>query len=152
MIVFDLICDNAHGFEGWFDSSKAFAEQRERGLLTCPICNSAAVTKAPMAAAVPAKSNRALPAANPQAVTNAPFPREMAQAFKALATAQAKALAQSEWVGDRFASEVRSMHYGEVKEKQVHGRASKDDALSLLEEGIAVAPLLVPVHPPDELN
>jgi hypothetical protein len=44
------------------------------------------------------------------------------------------------------------MHYGEVEEKQVHGRATRDDALSLMEEGIAVAPLLVPVHPPEELN
>lgn len=154
MIVFQLACDNAHSFEGWFGSSADFADQQARGLVTCPICESAAVTKAPMAPAVGAKGNRAEPTPRPASspVTNTPLPREVAEAFKALAAAQSKALARSEWVGDRFASEVRSMHYGEAEEKQVHGRATKDDALALMKEGIAVAPLLVPVHPPEELN
>lgn len=149
MIVFDLACDKDHRFEGWFGSSEDFASQQARGLVTCPVCDSASVAKAPMAPAVGPKGNRAdpvLPVANKQ------MPAELAEAFKALAAAQAKALAKSEWVGDRFASEVRSMHYGETEEKQVHGRASKDDAIALLDEGIAVAPLLVPVHPPEELN
>lgn len=151
MIVFDLFCDNAHAFEGWFRSSEDFASQQARGLLTCPVCESAAVAKAPMAPAVPAKSNRAAPTAA-RHLANKAMPVEVAEAFKALAAAQARALAKSEWVGDRFAAEVRSMHYGEAEEKQVHGRATRDDALSLLEEGIAVAPLLVPVRPSEELN
>lgn len=152
MIVFDLACDNAHAFEGWFGSSEDFASQQARGLLTCPLCDSSVIAKAPMAPAVGAKSNRAAPAPTPRALANEPMPAEVAEAFKALGAAQAKALAKSEWVGDRFASEVRSMHYGDSEEKQVHGRATGDDALALLEEGIAVAPLLVPVHPPEELN
>jgi hypothetical protein len=154
MIVFNLACDNAHGFEGWFRSSDDFASQQARGLLTCPVCDSAEVAKAPMAPAVPAKGNRmaSAPASAGVAIANNPMPPEVAEAFKALAAAQSKALAKSEWVGDRFAAEVRSMHYGETEQKQVHGRASKDDAVALMEEGIAVAPLLVPVHPPEELN
>ena len=152
MIVFDLACDNAHAFEGWFASSDAFADQQARGLLTCPVCDSAAVAKAPMAPAVPVKGNRTQTAAKSQAVANTPVPAGVAEAFRALAAAQAKALAKSEWVGDRFAAEVRSMHYGDSEEKQVHGRASKGDAVALREEGIAVAPLLVPVQPPEELN
>lgn len=150
MIVFDLTCDNAHTFEGWFASSDEFAAQQLRGLVNCPVCESASVTKAPMAPSVPAKGNRMVEAS--RALANQPIPAEIAAAFKALAAAQAKALTHSEWVGDRFASEVRSMHYGESEEKQVHGRASRDDAVALLDEGIAVAPLLIPVHPPDELN
>lgn len=151
MIVFQLACDNAHSFEGWFRSSEDFSNQQARGLVSCPICESAAVSKAPMAPAVAAKGNRA-PVEAAQPVVNREMPREVADAFKALAAAQAKALSKSEWVGDRFANEVRSMHYGDTEEKQVHGRATKDDALSLMEEGIAVAPLLVPVHPLEELN
>lgn len=154
MIVFDLACDNAHSFEGWFASSEAFADQQARGLLMCPVCDSAVVAKAPMAPAVPAKgsSGRDASPRKSRALTNQAMPAEVAEAFKALAAAQAKALKRSEWVGDRFAAEVRSMHYGEAEEKQVHGRATKDDAVALIEEGIAVAPLLVPVHPPEELN
>lgn len=150
MIVFDLSCDRAHTFEGWFGSSDDFASQQARGLVTCPVCESSAVMKAPMAPAVPAKGNRN--AREPFPVARGKLPPEVAEAFKALAAAQAKALTNSEWVGDRFAAEVRSMHYGEAEEKQVHGRATKDDAVALMEEGIAVAPLLVPVHPPEELN
>lgn len=152
MIVFQLACDNAHSFEGWFRSSDDFADQQARGLVTCPTCDSASVAKAPMAPAVPAKGNRSERDPASQPVANKAMPAEVAEAFKALAAAQAKALAKSEWVGDRFASEVRSMHYGDTEEKQVHGRATKDDAVALMEEGIAVAPLLVPVHPPEELN
>lgn len=150
MIVFDLACDNAHVFEGWFASSEEFARQQAHDLLTCPVCDSAAVAKAPMAPAVPAKGNRAGPAA--MAATNKAMPAEVAEALKALAVAQAKALKSSEWVGDRFAAEVRSMHYGDIAEKQVHGHATKDEASALMEEGIAVAALLVPVLPPDQLN
>lgn len=152
MIVFDLACDNAHSFEGWFGSSEDFARQQAGGMVVCPVCESTAVTKAPMAPAVPAKGNRgpSEPAVRPLA--NHAMPAGVAEALKALATAQARALAKSEWVGDRFAEEVRAMHYGEAEEKQVHGRASRDDAVALLEEGIPVAPLLVPVLPPEELN
>ena len=57
MIVYDLICDHGHRFEGWFGSSGDYAEQRERGLVSCPQCGSGEVTKAPMAPAVPAKGN-----------------------------------------------------------------------------------------------
>lgn len=152
MIVFDLACENAHAFEGWFRSSEDFTAQQARGLLTCPFCDSSAVVKAPMAPAVPAKSNSSVASAAMVPVAKGQLPAEVAEAFRAMAAAQAKALSKSEWVGDRFASEVRSMHYGETEKKQVHGRASKDNALALMEEGIAVAPLLVPVLPPDELN
>lgn len=154
MIVFDLACDNAHAFEGWFRSSEDFADQQARGMLACPVCDSRSVAKAPMAPAVRAKSNMASePAgARTRSLANQAMPPAVAQAFKALAAAQAKALANSEWVGDRFAAEVRSMHYGEAEEKQVHGRASASDAAALIDEGIAVAPLLIPVAPPDEVN
>lgn len=153
MIVFDLICDRSHPFEGWFRSSSDFADQKAKGLVTCPVCATPAVEKAPMAPAVGAKGNRvsAAPGESKQLAAG-PMPPKVAEAFRALAAAQAKALTQSEWVGDRFAEEVRSMHYGEKDEKQVHGQASRQEAEALLDEGIKVAPLLVPVAPPDEVN
>lgn len=153
MIVFDLLCDAGHRFEGWFASSAAFSEQKDRGLLACPHCDSIAVDKAPMAPAVPAKGNRAATTSASKAqLANAPMPPEVRKALETLARAQAKALASSEWVGDRFADEVRSMHYGDRAEKLVHGRATREDAEALLDEGIAVAPLIVPVCPPEERN
>lgn len=157
MIVFDLICDEGHRFEGWFGSSQDFAEQQDCGMVSCPQCGSPAVTKAPMAPAVPAKGNTrsevaAIAGGDQHPVSNKPLPAEVQKALASLAKAQEKALRDSTWVGDKFAEQSRAMHYGEQTEKPIHGRASTEEAKSLLDEGIAVAPLPFPIAPPDELN
>ena len=152
MIVFDLVCAEGHRFEGWFASSDAFADQQARGLVACPHCGSAEIAKAPMAPAVPAKGNtraEMAPAAN--AVTGK-LPPEVVRAMEALATAQAKALQDSTWVGTRFAEESRAMHYGERPHSTIHGQATRDEAAALADEGIAVSPLPCPVAPPDEIQ
>ncbi|MCK0099512.1 DUF1178 family protein [Qipengyuania sp. S6317L1] len=164
MIVFDLHCEHGHRFEGWFKSSSDYEEQKTRGLVTCPECATDAVSKAPMAPAVPAKGNskpdRAL-ASRPEqqsapgegkAVTNAPPPAEVQKAMEALAKAQAKALENSTYVGKNFVKEAREMHYGERDEAPIHGQASLEEAKELAEEGVPVAPLPFPVAPPDKLN
>jgi hypothetical protein len=151
--VFDLACADGHRFEGWFASGDAFAAQRARGLVECPECGSADVAKAPMAPAVPRKGNQhALPAEHKQPVAGGAMPPEVAQALGKLAQAQAKALENSTWVGDKFAEQSRAMHYGERDAETIHGCASAREAEELREEGIAVAPLPFPVAPPDDLN
>jgi hypothetical protein len=154
MIVYDLSCDGGHRFEGWFGSSDDYAEQRELGLVACPQCGSGAVDKAPMAPAVPRKGNR-LPVSNGQgrqAMTRGPMPPEVAAALQNLAEAQAKALKDSKWVGDRFAEQSRAMHYGERPPETIHGQATPDEAAALFEEGVPVAPLPFPVAPPEDVN
>ena len=69
-----------------------------------------------------------------------------------LAKLQAKALEQSRWVGDGFAEESRSMHYGEREAEPIHGQTTMKEAIELLEEGIEVAPLPFPVAPPGDAN
>lgn len=155
MIVFDLACHDGHRFEGWFGSSSEFEDQRARGLLVCPSCGSAAVSKAPMAPAVPAKGNtraEVLPPEAPKQVSNTPMPPQVQKALAALAKAQAEALKNSTWVGDKFAEETRKMHYGERDEAPIHGQASLAEAKALIEEGVPVAPLPFPVAPPEKLN
>lgn len=153
MIVFDLCCADGHRFEGWFASSDDFARQQTGGYVTCPRCGSHEVAKAPMAPAVPAKGNRQTdPAAQKHPIASGKLPSAVVKAMKALADAQAKALKDSTWVGERFAEESRAMHYGERDRAAIHGQASRDEAEALIDEGIAVAPLPFPVSPPDELN
>lgn len=166
MIVFDLQCEHGHRFEGWFKSSQDYAEQSARGLIACPECASQIVSKAPMAPAVPAKSNardtaRALPAevaaANKTTTRTAPLanhsiPPELREAMNRLAQAQAKALESSQWVGTDFAAQSRAMHYGEREAAAIHGQASLEEAQALIEEGVPVAPLPFPVAPPDKIN
>jgi hypothetical protein len=60
MIVFDLQCGRrGHVFEAWFGSTDDYQEQRERGLVECPLCGDPEVAKAVMAPRVGAKANRA---------------------------------------------------------------------------------------------
>lgn len=160
MIVFDLACTDGHRFEGWFGSSADYEDQRARGLLACPVCGGSEVSKAPMAPAVPAKGNSVrgnagtgtVPPEAARPMANTPMPPEMQKALAALAKAQANALKNSTWVGDKFADETRKMHYGERDEAPIHGQASLAEAKALIEEGVPVAALPFPVAPPDKLN
>jgi hypothetical protein len=85
-------------------------------------------------------------------MANTPMPPEVQKALKALAKAQAEALKNSTWVGDKFAEETRKMHYGERDEAPIHGQTSLAEAKALIDEGVPVAPLPFPVAPPDKLN
>ncbi len=154
MIVFELCCTADHRFEGWFGSSDDFAAQQARGLIECPQCGSTDIVKALMAPRLARKGNQQVvaPQAKPQTMSSAPLPPEAAKLVRALATMQAEALKQSRWVGDKFADESRAIHYGERDAEVIHGQATRDEAEALADEGIAVAPLLFPVAPPESLN
>ena len=147
MIIFDLRCAPAgHVFEAWFGSSDDYADQQARGLVSCPICGAAEVAKAPMAPAVPKKGG-----GGASDVMSAD-PGTMKEMLGALALMQRKLVAGSDWVGDRFASEARAIHLGEADARSIHGRATREQAESLAEDGIPVAPLPFPVAPPGEEN
>jgi hypothetical protein len=145
MIVFDLRCTNAHVFEAWFASTPAYEEQRSGGLLACPICGDDRVEKAVMAPNIAAKGNRARADARPAA-----DPAKAALAL--LAAAQAKALEGSTWVGPRFADRARAMHLGEEDRTPIHGQATPAEARALNDEGVTIAPLPLPVVPPEARN
>jgi len=133
MIVFDLQCrDGGETFEAWFRSSADYEEQRAAQLVECPFCQSANVEKAPMAPSVPKKGSD-----NP---------------LSRIAAMQAEMLKESRWVGEEFADTARAMHSGEIAHEQVHGKATIEQAKSLVDDGIAVAPLPLPVTPPNQVN
>ncbi|RPF70345.1 DUF1178 family protein [Aurantiacibacter spongiae] len=164
MIVYDLACEAGHRFEGWFRSSGDFATQSDTGLVVCPQCGSQSVAKAPMAPAVGRKANQKAAVRNkteadrvqddekPRDIANGPMPPQVARAIEKLAEAQKKALENSTWVGTQFAEQSRAMHYGEREHRPIHGQASLEEAQDLLDEGVSVAPLPLPVAPPDDLN
>ncbi|MBO9623624.1 MAG: DUF1178 family protein [Sphingomonas sp.] len=152
MIVFDLKCGGGHVFEAWFGSSAAYEAQRESGLVACPICGNAEVTKAVMAPNVALKGNqRATPPSAPTS-GEAPPPEAVKAAMAAIAAMQAKMLEKSTWVGTAFADKARAMHLGEETVTQIHGQTTPEQAQELIDEGVPVAPLLVPVVPPESRN
>jgi hypothetical protein len=133
VIVFDLQClDSGETFEAWFRSSADYDEQRAGGLVECPYCQSANVAKAPMAPRVPRKGS--------------------GDPLAKLAAMQAEMLKKSRWVGDQFADTARAIHCGEQEPEQVHGRATIEQAKALADEGVPVAPLPLPVTPPQQVN
>ncbi|MET0374916.1 MAG: DUF1178 family protein [Rhizorhabdus sp.] len=155
MIVFDLACRNAgHIFEIWFGSSSDYEDQKARGLVSCPYCGSADVDKAVMAPNVAPKGNsRSSGTSSPiAAAANVPTPEDFKAAVTRLAQMQSKMLEGSDYVGEKFADEARAMHLGEQDSRQIHGRTSIEEAKALIEEGIPVAPLLLPVRPPRSEN
>jgi hypothetical protein len=143
MIIFDLRCaPHGHVFEAWFGSSDDYEGQRARGLVSCPLCGSGDIDKAPMAPSVGAKGNQTvgLP------------PAEMKALLGAMAEAQKQMLETSEHVGPRFADEARAIHLGETEARAIHGQATPAQADALREEGIPVAPLPFPVISPEDEN
>lgn len=133
MIVFDLQCAAGCGtFEAWFRSGGDYEEQRSAKFVQCPVCQSTNIDKAPMAPRVPRKGADS--------------------SLATLAAMQAQLLKDSRWVGDEFVETARAMHVGEIAPEQVHGNATLEQAKTLAEEGVPVAPLPLPVTPPSQVN
>ena len=150
--MFDLRCRQAHVFEAWFGSSAAFEDQRAGGLLVCPVCGDAEIEKAAMAPNVGAKGNsRAVTLAKP--VRDAPpSPEALKAALQTLARAQAQVLEKSQWVGRAFADTARAMHEGERPPAPIHGETTLAEAKALIDDGVPIAALPLPVVPPDAVN
>ena len=165
MKVLDLECKHRHVFEGWFGSEDDFVSQQERGLIECPVCGNAAIAKrlsaprlnlgaqpVPAAGSAGGQANGSAPPAPAEAAKpNGPQPSNTALAAaadpefaKAWMEMAKRVLASTTDVGDKFAEEARKIHYGETAERGIRGRASREQTLELLEEGIAVMPLPLP--------
>ena len=52
MIRYQLRCENAHKFDGWFPNIAEFERQQHKDLLICPMCDTKRVDRAIMAPAV----------------------------------------------------------------------------------------------------
>ena len=137
MIKYSLVCDQDHDFEAWFSSSDDFEEQQKRGFVDCPVCGSKSVSKALMAPRVSGtkKSEGA------ELQTTAAGPAIPAEMMNKLREIKKHVEANAENVGDRFPEEARKIHYGETEERGIYGKASKEDVVSLAEEGVGVIPL-----------
>lgn len=169
MKVLDLQCQQQHAFEGWFGSEEDYQSQLQRGLVECPLCGDANITKMLSAPRInlgktrdsdisPSPSERdtanevtsnkneimAVPA-KPLLLQRPPASSEVAAVMQAAWMEVAKhVMANTEDVGSSFASEARKIHYGEADERAIRGQATQDQTMELIEEGIDVMPLPIP--------
>ncbi|MBX9833627.1 MAG: DUF1178 family protein [Burkholderiaceae bacterium] len=168
MKVLDLQCRQAHVFEGWFGSEHDFQDQRQRGLVQCPLCGDDHIEKrlsaprlnlgareptASAGSSGASGSHNVVPSVAPS-LSQVPLdasvlPPSMQAAWLQLAR---KIVASTEDVGGRFAEEARRMHHGEVQERAIRGQATAEEAVELMEEGIAVMPLPLPAAAKETLQ
>ncbi len=125
MIVYELCCDNNHKFEGWFPCKDSFDEQLKGGLVCCPYCNSANVSKVPMAFFPKTKTSKEL-----NEIKNEPdinFIRE--KVYNLI-------IQHTEDVGTSFADEALKIHYGILPERNIRGIVTENQEKIMKDEGI----------------
>lgn len=142
MIQYALKCSEGHTFDSWFQSAEAFDKLASTRMVTCAICGCTQVAKAIMTPRVrPARNAKGktenTPASNEQINVATPSP----EIAKVLAELRRHVEKNSDYVGKDFASEARKMHLGEAPERSIYGEARPDEAKSLIEDGVPVAPL-----------
>lgn len=135
--VFDLECEHGHLFEGWFGSHEDYDAQQARGLVTCPVCASASITKRLSAPRLNV-ANLHEPASRPALPANASEAEKMA-ALQAVVMRQVRAvLRNTENVGPRFAEEARRIHAGDADDRPIRGTATPQERAELADDGIEV--------------
>ncbi len=127
MIQYALKCNNDHTFNSWFQSAAAFDKLIAAKLITCEFCGSTHVDKAIMAPRVTSSKNAKgkLTSSNENHIEDV----------------RKKVEETSEYVGKKFATEARSMHLGDTKERSIYGEAKLEDAKKLIDDGIPIIPL-----------
>ena len=132
MINYTLKCDQNHSFDSWFKSAEAFEMLVKKSMVVCSECGSTKITKAIMAPSV--STSRKKDNKHPTLEKKSILKNDILELKK-------KIEANSEYVGNNFANEARSMYLGETPERSIYGEAKADDAKKLIDDGIPVMPL-----------
>lgn len=136
MIRYSLRCDRRHEFESWFASAEAYDKLAGAQLLSCTVCGSIRVEKAPMAPQIGGVGRKPR-----EATALPPLAAPASPAELALAAFRRHVEASSEDVGPAFATEARRIHEGDAPKRSIRGEARADEARALLEDGVPVVPL-----------
>lgn len=163
MKVFDLYCPQNHVFEAWFGSESDFHSQMERGLIECPMCASTELRKGlsaprlnlgaqpPQRGQQPVDKSQSAQVPAPQ--SSAQQEQQKLQALQAAWLVASRKIAEkTEDVGDKFADEALRMHKGQEPERPIRGQATPQQAMELLQEGVPVMPLALPVGSKETLQ
>jgi hypothetical protein len=149
MKVLNLQCELGHGFEGWFSDEQDYEQQLATKVLLCPLCESASITKLPSAPRLNLSGARNDEAASSNLAStsdkNELISLPQSEQQRTLLEAARQMMANTKDVGERFAQEARRMHYGEVAHEAIRGKASREEAVALREEGIEFMSMPLPV-------
>src|SRR5271157_4680634 len=136
MIKYALGCAEGHTFESWFPDSAAYEKQRKRGFVACPECGSTEVDKAIMAPAV-VGGERGAGESGPRIAVD----DRRRQTREFMLRMRREIEANTDDVGSKFPEVARAIHLGDEPERAIRGRASLEEARSLVEDGVSVLPM-----------
>lgn len=129
MIKYQLKCECGKEFESWFRSSKEFDRLEKKNLLSCICRVSKKISKQIMSPQVVSSKKE----------TDDNQQKKIYQNVQKKLTELRKYVEKNaEYVGDNFASEVRSIHYDKKNVRNIYGKTSLEENKELIEEGIEI--------------
>ncbi len=129
MIKYQLKCECGKEFESWFASSKEFDKLEKKKMLSCICGTSNKISKQLMSPQVRGATK-----------TDGDKQKEIYQNVqKKLADLRKYVEKNAEYVGDKFASEARSIYYDKKNVRNIYGVTTSEETSELLDEGIEVS-------------
>jgi hypothetical protein len=175
MVIYDLVCDLGHTFEGWFANAEDFTAQQRHALVSCPMCDSHHVEKklsAPKlgkgtatsagrdetsASELAAPSNTQRNAGHQSEFRNAKDvaaekKRHYLEYQNALKTVHDYVEKNFDNVGSKFTEQAIAMHNGDLELANIRGTATAKQNKELRERGVAAVVLPRKPIDKDKLN
>ena len=134
MIKYNLECSCGETFESWFQNSNEYEKLLKKNLINCYVCGRSKTVKKSIKAPSVATSKTA--SSEKDVEQKKEFFKNVKSKIRELNDYVAK---NAEFVGDKFVSEVRSIHYDKKKKRNIYGNATLEETKELQEEGIDVA-------------
>ena len=134
MIKYNLECSCGETFESWFQNSNEYEKLLKKNLINCYVCGRSKTVKKSIMAPSVATSKTSV--AKKDVEQKKEFFKNVKSKIRELNDYVAK---NAEFVGDKFVSEVRSIHYDKKKKRNIYGNATLEETKKLQEEGIDVA-------------
>ncbi|MDP2341424.1 MAG: DUF1178 family protein [Deltaproteobacteria bacterium] len=149
MFIVDLVCGDAHLFEGWYDNREAFDDARRTSSLTCPVCGDANVEQRPSFRGIVSRSPAAPAPMDPSSAEPTTTPPAPAAAVPLEVQRKLSALlklikSHTEDAGEQFASRALAMHKGDEEPTPIHGTSTTEEQQTLRDEGVPFGLIPVP--------
>ena len=127
MIKYNLTCKCGGVFESWFLNSSEFDSLCKKKLIKCIYCESSLIKKSVMAPNLSSKSNKI----SKRSKLEKNIKKQLLN-FRKYVEKNCKN------VGENFSREARSIHYDKQTSRGIYGKATPEETLELIDEGIEV--------------
>jgi hypothetical protein len=140
MMIYELVCEQGHSFEGWFKDSASFERQLAKGMVQCPICGTIQVSQR-------LKTGGMLKSRDGGSQPSASLSEDPRAALRAL-----RQIIETHFenVGPEFAKVALRMHYGVEEPRNIRGTTTEAEEKMLRDEGIQFIKIPLPPSEPEE--